>query len=57
MNSFVAFSNEYGTTVVPLLFVGVLACWGFRDAWKGRIGLCVLGGAALLIAATDIMCG
>lgn len=57
MNSFIAFATEHGPTVFPLLVAGFFCCLGFRDTWKGRIGLFVLGGAAVLIAATDIMCG
>lgn len=57
MNGFTAFATEHGTTVFPLLVAGFFCCLGLRDTWKGRIGLFVLGGAAVLIAVTDIMCG
>lgn len=57
MNGFIAFAAMFGPTIVPLLFVGVLACWDFRDSDLGRAGLIVLGGAAVLIAGTDIMYG
>lgn len=56
MSGFIAFAAMFGPTIVPLLFVGVLACWDFRDSALGRAGLIVLGGAAVLIAGTDIMC-
>ena len=57
MSGFIAFAAMFGPTIVPLLFVGVLACWDFRDSALGRIGLIGLGAACVLIAGTDIIFG